>query len=97
MSFSPKTKSAFTFQIKGADEKINKPNLSVSVTDADRVLYDDSTENIFSVLLLTSELKGKIYDPAFYFLNDDDSVKNTLDLVMLTNGWRPGMEANIKW
>lgn len=88
VSFSPKTKSAFTFQIKGAGEKINKPNLSVSVTDADRVLYDDSTENIFSVLLLTSELKGKIYDPAFYFLNDDDSVKNTLDLVMLTNGWR---------
>ena len=88
VSFAPKTRSAFTFQIKGTNGKVSNPNLSVSVTDADRVLYNDSVENIYSALLLTSELKGRIYDPSFYFLNDADSVKKALDLVMLTNGWR---------
>lgn len=61
-------------------------NLSVSVTDAG--IENDSSDNIISHLLLTSELKGKIFNPAFYFRNNDDSTNAFLDLVMLTNGWR---------
>ncbi|MFS8082485.1 MAG: hypothetical protein ACMG51_03460, partial [Ginsengibacter sp.] len=61
-------------------------NLSVSVTDAG--IENDSSDNIISHLLLSSELKGKIYDPAFYFKNNEDSTNAFLDLVMLTNGWR---------
>lgn len=61
-------------------------NLSVSVTD--NAIDYDSTSNIFSDFLLNSELKGRIYNPAYYFSGDKDSVKAALDLVMLTNGWR---------
>ncbi len=61
-------------------------NLSISVTDAS-LLYDSST-NIISQLLLSSELKGSIYRPAYYFSNETDSVAAHLDLVMLTHGWR---------
>lgn len=61
-------------------------NLSVSVTDGQ--IDFDSTSGIISDLLLTSDLKGKVYDPAFYFKDVSDSSEKLLDLVMLTNGWR---------
>jgi hypothetical protein len=49
----------------------------------------DRQENILSGLLLTSDLKGYIHHPAYYFsANNADSVQNALDLVMMTNGWR---------
>ena len=63
-------------------------NLSISVTDADLNTPSDNEENIFSSLLLSSDLKGYIYNPAYYFSSDEDSVKQQLDLVMMTNGWR---------
>ncbi|HLY69911.1 MAG TPA: hypothetical protein VKR53_09285 [Puia sp.] len=88
LSFAPKTKNAFDFQITGADWKIDKTNLSVSVTDADRVLEDNAAENIYAALLLTPELKGRIINPAYYFNGDGDSLRDALDLVMLTHGWR---------
>jgi hypothetical protein len=61
-------------------------NLSVSVTDA--AIGTDSSNNIISHLMLTSELKGTVYNPAYYFSNNSDSVSGHLDLVMLTHGWR---------
>lgn len=61
-------------------------NFSVSVTDA--AIGADSSSNIISHLLLTSELKGDVYNAAYYFSNNDDSVAQHLDLVMLTHGWR---------
>jgi hypothetical protein len=61
-------------------------NLSVSVTDAG--IAADSSNNIFSHLLLTSEIKGRVYRPAYYFSSNNDTVSQHLDLVMLTNGWR---------
>ncbi|QEC68141.1 hypothetical protein FRZ67_12830 [Panacibacter ginsenosidivorans] len=65
-------------------------NLSVAVTDA--AIGIDSSDNIVSRLLLTGELKGNVYKPAYYFSDNSDSLQNQLDLVMLTNGWR-----RIKW
>lgn len=65
-------------------------NLSISVTDA--AIDFNNTHTIASDLLLSSEIKGKIHNPEFYFRNNDDSTSNYLDLVMLTNGWR-----KIKW
>jgi hypothetical protein len=62
-------------------------NLSISVTDADINVTGKDEQNIFSNLLLTSDLKGSIYNPAYYF-SDNDSAKSNLDLVMMTNGWR---------
>jgi hypothetical protein len=60
-------------------------NLSVSVTDAG---ISHTTENIFSQLLLCSDLKGYVHNPAYYFSGDDDELDAHLDLVMLTHGWR---------
>jgi len=61
-------------------------NYSVSVTDAG--VGADSSDNIITHFLVSSELRGKIYQPYYYFTDNSDSLQAQLDLVMLTNGWR---------
>jgi hypothetical protein len=61
-------------------------NMSVSITDASIVMPEQQT--IYSDFLLSNEIRGKVYQPAYYFSSDADSVAAHLDLVMLTNGWR---------
>lgn len=61
-------------------------SLSVSVTD--EAIGRDSTQNIISHLLLTSELRGEVYNPASYFTANTDEMAQKLDLVMLSHGWR---------
>ena len=71
-------------------------NLSISVTDADALNSPIAEQDIFSDLLLTEEqapaarkeLRGKIFNPAWYFRDEADSTRQALDLVMLTHGWR---------
>jgi hypothetical protein len=64
-----------------------KTNLSVSVTDA-ALPAGENEDNIYTRLLLTGDLRGYIHDPAYYFSSTNDSVKQDLDLLMLTHGWR---------
>ena len=61
---------------------------SVSITDAHAVKADSLEENIRSFLLLSSDLKGYIHDPEYYFLDDSPLRLYHLDLVMMTHGWR---------
>ncbi len=61
-------------------------NFSLAITDAD--LNSAPENSIASQLLLQGDLTGHIYNPAYYFSSNADSVSNHLDLVMLTNGWR---------
>ena len=65
-----------------------RTNLSISVTDAGINPHLEGEEDIFSNVMLTSDIKGYVHNPAYYFSNESDSVKNHLDLVMMTNGWR---------
>jgi len=67
-------------------DNLQDAQLSVSVTDA--AIEKDTTNNIVSHFLLSSDIRGKITNPAYYFSNNSDSVAEHLDLVMLTNGWR---------
>ena len=61
-------------------------NMSIAITDANLVLPEQ--QSIYSDFLLSSEIRGKVYNPAYYFSSDADIVADHLDLVMLTNGWR---------
>ena len=56
--------------------------LSVAVTDDKDIAVDAST-TILSTLLLSSELKGYIENPAYFFQDD-----KALDYLMMTHGWR---------
>ncbi|MCL2727753.1 MAG: Plug and carboxypeptidase regulatory-like domain-containing protein, partial [Bacteroidales bacterium] len=59
---------------------------SVSVT-SDREVTPDITSGILTQLLLTSDLRGYIQNPALYFQSTPES-ESALDLLMLTQGWR---------
>ena len=61
-------------------------HLSIAITD-DKDIAVDSTHTILSTLLLSSELKGYIENPAYY-LQDNDESATALDYLMLTHGWR---------
>jgi hypothetical protein len=62
--------------------------LSVAITDPEMDMNTTRPQNIVSSLLLTSDLKGYVHNAAWYFFADDEAVKNALDLLMMTNGWR---------
>jgi len=64
-------------------------HFSVSVIDESKVQVDENSGNtIYNYLLLTSELKGYIEQPNYYFANITDKTRSDLDLVMLTHGYR---------
>ncbi|HEY0356091.1 MAG TPA: hypothetical protein VGC29_07810, partial [Flavisolibacter sp.] len=59
--------------------------LSVAITDA--AIESDSSSHIISHFLLSSEIRGKVHKPAYYFSKNEKAAEH-LDLVMLTHGWR---------
>ena len=61
-------------------------SFAISVTD-DKDVKVDTTTNILSEILLTSELEGHINNPALYFSKSKEAPE-AADLLMLTNGWR---------
>jgi hypothetical protein len=62
---------------------------SVAVTDETKVPYDENSEiTILSSLLLTSDLKGYIEKPNYYFNHVDSARRTDLDVLMLTQGYR---------
>lgn len=67
-----------------------KANLSLSVTDG--AIQTDSSDNIISRLLLTSDIRGDVYRAHYYLSDTSETIVNHTDLVMLTHGWR-----RIKW
>ncbi|HUS01303.1 MAG TPA: hypothetical protein VMY77_06230 [Chitinophagaceae bacterium] len=64
-------------------------NISASVSvvnyKADSSIYDD---NLLTSLLLTSEIKGLIKEPGYYFKDKKPETIKNQDLVMMTHGWR---------
>ena len=62
--------------------------ISISIRDAHT---DDASYNngsMLSELLLSSDLKGFVAYPAYYFESDDAEHRSRLDLLMLVQGWR---------
>ena len=61
-------------------------SFSVAVT-SDREVTPNFTSTICTQMLLASDLRGHIENPAYYFQNTPESAR-ALDLLMLTQGWR---------
>lgn len=82
-------KEKVVLDISNLTSEIANSTLSVAVIDEEKVPYDSHEENtIISNLLLTSDLKGFVEKPAYYF---DPTVENrleALDALMMTQGFR---------
>ena len=83
-----KTRDSIALNLQVAD-MTGKPvqgSFSLSVTDDSQVNIDTLENNILSQFYLSSELKGTIEKPAFYF-NGSSQAYQALDVLLLTQGW----------
>ena len=86
-SFAIREKASI--KIKAIDEEGNpvKANLSISVYDQ---AYNNpaNSVNILAYCYLSSQIRGRICDPTYYFDEKNNDRKEALDLLLLTQGWR---------
>ncbi|WP_019131046.1 Plug domain-containing protein, partial [Alistipes communis] len=90
-------------QVRGSLKQRTKVTLAVTATDpdgrpaagdfsiavTDRAAVPSATSgSIYSTLLLTSELRGTIETPDWYFEGQDAARVAALDALLLTQGWR---------
>jgi hypothetical protein len=92
--YKPREAVSTSIQLHSDENQLPTGNFSVSVTDNNDML-PDTTINILSTMLLTSELKGYIEAPAYYFRNSNKRTSRHLDVLMMTQGWRKYDPASI--
>ncbi len=61
---------------------------SVAVHDKSGSASTYDNGNILTEMLLSSEIKGFVPDPRWYFSENDEEHRKALDLLMMTQGWR---------
>lgn len=85
----PRSEATLNFHIADATGKPAIGNLSVAVIDESQVpVKEDKLTTIFSQLLLQANLKGYIEDPNYYFTNVSNEKRDHLDLLLMTQGYR---------
>lgn len=86
--YMPYDSIACRISLKDAAGQPIKGTISVAVRDrraSDFMEYDNT---LFTDLLLTSELKGYIHQPGYYFAENSFRRLRELDILMLVHGWR---------
>lgn len=74
---------------KGPDNNPVAGSFSVAVINESLVGTDEQAEStILNNLLLTSDLKGYVEQPNYYFINVNDQKRADLDLLMSSQGYR---------
>ncbi|MEO6524724.1 MAG: TonB-dependent receptor [Mucilaginibacter sp.] len=87
--YMPREKVKLAIEAKGKTDQPVAGIFSLSVIDETKVSVDESSEStILSNILLSSDIKGYIEKPNYYFTNINDKTKADLDLLMLTQGYR---------
>lgn len=87
--YSKREKTKLEFNVGTPEGIATIGSFSVAVIDESKVPSDEASETtIISNLLLSSDLKGFIEKPNYYFTDIDQNKVRQLDYLMLTQGWR---------
>ncbi|UOY05772.1 hypothetical protein L0P88_17750 [Muricauda sp. SCSIO 64092] len=84
-----KVRDKITLKISASNEE-KKPviaHIGISVFDNHYQNQKDN-KNILSHYYLSTQLKGRIYNPGYYFEENNENRLEALDLLLLTQGWR---------
>ncbi len=85
-SFDKRSKESFSLSISDNEGQPIMGDFSVSVLD-NSVPVKTKGNNIKTQLLLSSDLRGRIEDPSFFFKDQSSETFKALDLLMMTHGW----------
>jgi hypothetical protein len=86
--FTPRSRMKIDIGVKNDQGKPVPGNFSVAIIDETKVPVDEAAESsIFSDLLLTSDIKGYVEKPNYYFTAVVEQTNEDLDLLMLTQGY----------
>ena len=78
-----------SIRIKATDEEGNPVRANLGISVYDRAYHNPADPaNILTYCYLSSQIRGRICDPAYYFDEKNSDRKETLDLLLLTQGWR---------
>ena len=94
-TYGKREKVSLQIAAKDNDGNPLEVTFSVSITDRKSIQPDSLADNNLSNLLLTSDLKGYVEDPAYYFLNQDARTLRSIDYLMMTHGWRRHKMENV--
>lgn len=75
-------------QVRNAKGEPISGDVSVSIRDGIRSEYLEYDNNILTDLLLTSDLKGYIHQPGYYFASPSPQKQMELDILLMVHGWR---------
>ncbi|MEQ3163089.1 hypothetical protein AAA214_08090 [Parabacteroides goldsteinii] len=86
-SYAIREKATVKVRVTDEESMPVRANLGISIYDQ---AYDNSGNpvNILTHCYLLSQIRGKIYDPAYYFNEKNKDRGEALDLLLLTQGWR---------
>jgi hypothetical protein len=87
-SYNPYDSVGLELNVQDSKGRPVETTLSLSVRDGSTDFGGSSTGNIFTDLLLSSDLKGFVETPAYYFEVCDLIHQSALDALMLTQGWQ---------
>ena len=79
-------KEVIEFKLTDQDENPFRDRFCLSVRDATDY-GGGMTDNLQANLLLSSDLRGYIHDPAWYLESDDEEHREALNLLTLVQGW----------
>ena len=85
--YAARQKAVVQLSTLGENREALPANVSMAVYRVDS-LTENEGNHILSYLWLTSDLKGYIESPAYYFNQEDPEAKEALDNLLLTQGWR---------
>nr|WP_321409068.1 TonB-dependent receptor plug domain-containing protein [uncultured Carboxylicivirga sp.] len=88
-TYAPREKVKMSLKVRDKKGEPVEGNFSLAVVDDKIVTFaDDKQDNILSYLLLSSEVRGEIYEPSFYFNPEKEKASEAMDYLLLTQGWR---------
>ena len=89
LTYAPRGKVKLDLTVTDNTAKPVSGSFSVAVINESRAGLNENNEStVLSTLLLTSDLKGYIEQPNYYFTGITDQKLADLDLLMLTQGYR---------
>ena len=83
------TRGKGKLNVKVTDEAGNPVQAHLGLSIFDRAYQNElNPENMLSYCHLSTEIKGNIHNPAYYFDGNNKDRLSALDLLLLTQGWR---------